>query len=308
MRRAFVLALSAFVLFAAGSAWLSLYPAIPDDLGGVKSLDAVATRVDVPVGGDDHVTAWVVPGSDRAVIVLCPGYARDHRRVWRYANFLKPDGYTLVALDFRSARASGRKPTTLGAYEQEDLDAVLRWVAAQPRWAGAKVGLFGESLGGATVLAVAAAHPEVAAAVADCPFATGELAVRDGFACRLHLPAWPLTPIALAFGKLATNHDLGALDVRAALRALGDRPVLLIQTALGDRFAKDQVRALENAAGSGAEGWTVDDSRHNHVWLDHRREYEGRVRAFFAPHLLGRRAVTLERVDAPAVAATGGAR
>ncbi len=297
MWRALVLALSAFVLFAAGSAWLALYPAIPADLGGVPNLDGAAERVNVPVGEDDHVTAWVLPGSNRAVIVLCPGYARDHRRVWRYAHFLKPDGYTLVALDFRSARATRRKPTTLGAYEREDLDAVLRWIGKQPKWAHAKIGLFGESLGASTALAVAASHPEVAAVVADCPFATGEMAVRDGFALRLHLPAWPLTPIALWLGKLATNHDLGALDTRLALREMDLRPVLLIQTAKGDRFGRDQVRALENAAGAGTEGWTVDDSPHTGIWRTHRREYEGRVRAFFAPHLLGARAFALERVD-----------
>lgn len=300
MGRAVVLALSAFVLFLAGSAWLSLYPAIPADLGGARNLDGEARRVRIPVGEDDHLDGWLLPGSKPAVIVLCPGYARDHRRVWRYAQFLKPDGYTLLALDFRSARAGNRKPTTLGGYEREDLAAALRWLAARPEWAGAKVGLFGESLGGATVLSVAADDPAVDAVAADCPFATGEMAVRDGFACRLGLPAWPLTDLALLVGRLATNHDLGALDVRAELRRLGERPVLLIQTARGDRFARDQVRALENAAGPGAEGWTVDDSRHTQVWIDHRREYETRVRAFFAAHLLGARVWTLEPVGAGA--------
>lgn len=300
MRNAVLLALSALVLFLAGSAWLSLYPAVPADLGGARDLDGEATRVRIPVGEADHVDGWLLPGSDRSVIVMCPGYARDHRRMWRYAQFLKADGHTLLALDFRSARARNRKPTTLGAYEREDAAAALAWVRAQPGWGGARVGLFGESLGGAVALAAAAADTGVAAVVADCPFATGEMAVRDGFACRLALPAWPLTGIALWFGRRVTGHDLGSFDVRPALARLGERPVLLVQTARGDRFARDQVRALENAAGPGVEGWTVDDSRHTEVWIDHRREYEGRVRAFFARHLLGRRAWTLERADAPA--------
>lgn len=300
MKNALVLALSAVVLFLGGSAWLALYPAIPADLGGVRNLDGEARRVEIPVAPGQHLDGYVLPGSDRAVIVLFAGYARDHRRVWRYAHFLRPDGYTLIAVDFRSGRVFDRRPTTLGTYEREDAEAVLRWLRAQPQWRRARIGLFGESLGGATVLATAAAHPEVAAVVADCPFATGEQAVRDGFACRLGMPAWPLTEIAIAFGRLATRHDLGALDVREALARLGARPVLLIQTALGDRFAQDQVRALEAAAGPGAEGWTVADSRHTEIWIDHRREYETRVRAFFAQHLLGSRVWTLERAAEPA--------
>ncbi|MCC6349185.1 MAG: alpha/beta fold hydrolase [Candidatus Eisenbacteria bacterium] len=303
MKKALGLALSALMLFLAGSAWLALYPAVPADLGGVRSLDAGARRVRIPVGEDDHLDGWLVPGSNRAVIVLCPGYARDHRRVWRYAHFLEPDGYTLLALDFRSSRTERRRPTTLGAYERQDLDATLAWIAAQPRWKRARVGLFGESLGGSTALAAAAGDSAVDAVVADCPFATGEMAIRDGFACRLGLPAWPLTDLALLLGRAVTRHDLGALDTRRSLAELGARPVLLIQTSLGDRFAQDQVRSLENAAGPGVEGWTVDDSRHTEVWLRHRREYESRVRAFFARHLLGSRIVTLERVPAGAAVA-----
>jgi hypothetical protein len=306
MKNAIVLALSAFVLFLGGSAWLSLYPILPADLGGVRNLDTEARHVRIPVGDGDQLEGWLLPGSERAVIVLFAGYARDHHRMWRYAQFLRPDGYTLLAVDFRSGRIQRRKPTTLGAYEREDAEATLRWVGSQPRWTRARIGLFGESLGGATVLATAAAHPEVAAVVADCPFATGAMAVRDGFACRLGLPAWPLTDVALLLGRLATGHDLGAFDVRAALRELGTHPVLLIQTSRGDRFARDEVRELENAAGPGTEGWTVDDSRHTEVWIDHRREYETRVRAFYARHLLGARVWTLERVDGPAGARKAG--
>lgn len=303
MKKALVLALGALVLFLAGSAWLALYPAVPADLGGVRNLDHEARLVRIPVAGADSLDGWLLPGGDRAVIVMCPGYARDRRRMWRYAQFLRGDGYSLLALDFRSARARDRRPTTLGVYEREDLDAALDWVAAQPRWKHARIGLFGESLGGSAVLAAAAARPEVAAVVADCPFATGELAVRDGFACRLGMPAWPFTDLALWVGRAVTRHDIGSLDTRRALAELDGRPVLLVQTSRGDRFAKDQVRMLENAAGPGAEGWTVSDSRHNEVWLDHRREYETRVRGFFARHLLGARVWTLEPADAAAAGA-----
>ena len=302
MRNALVLALSAFALFLGASSWLALYPAVPADLGGARNLDSEAKRVRIPVG-DDYVDGWLLPGSDRSVVVLFAGYARDHRRMWRYAQFLKADRHTLLAIDFRSARGRHRRPTTLGTYEVEDASAVVAWVAAQPRWRQARIGMFGESLGGATALAVAASHPEIEAVVADCPFSTGALAVRDGFTCRLSLPEWPLTGLAMWLGRTVTGHDLGALDVRKALAALGNRPVLLIQTARGDRFSGEQVRALENAAGPGAEGWTVNDSRHTEVWIDHRREYESRVRAFYSRHLLGERVWTLERADAPAATA-----
>jgi fermentation-respiration switch protein FrsA (DUF1100 family) len=285
MRKALVFFLSALFLLAAGSAWIALYPTVPADLGGAENLDATATRVRIPVDDADSLEAWYLRGNQPAVVVLFAGYARDHRRVWRYAGFLHQRGMHVLTFDFRSARPTSRKPTTLGYWEVRDARAALDWVRTRPALSGARVGFFGESLGGATALEVAAERPEVAAVVADCPFASGDAAIADGFACVFHLPRWPLAPIARWVGQLVTGHDLGALDVTRAVRALSGRPVLLIQTRRGDRFSPEQVDRLTAALGTNGENWNVDDAKHTEAWLGHRAEYEQRVGRFFADHL-----------------------
>jgi pimeloyl-ACP methyl ester carboxylesterase len=143
-------------------------------------------------------------GRHPAVVLLFAGYARDHRRMWRYAGFMHQLGLHVLTVDFRSARATSRKPTTLGFWELRDARAALDWAREQPELANARVALFGESLGGAAALALAAQRPDVAAVVADCPFASADAAIADGFACVLHLPAWPLGPIAAPDGP--TRH------------------------------------------------------------------------------------------------------
>jgi pimeloyl-ACP methyl ester carboxylesterase len=308
MKNALVLALSALVLFLAASTWLALYPTVPVDLGGAHDFDREAKRVKIPVGEGDHLDGWLLPGSRPATIVLFAGYARDHHRMWRYAQFLRRDGYTLLAVDFRSAREHDRKPTTLGAFESEDAEATLRWLASAQLTRANVTGLFGESLGGSVALATAVAHTEVAAVAADCPFATGRLAVRDGFERVVRLPGWPLTPIALALCRVLTGKDAAALDATSALGALDRRPVLLMQTSQGDRFSPEEVRLLEAAAGPGVEGWTVNDCVHNQLWQAHRVEYEARVRAFFAAHLLRSRLYVVERSAEPRVGAPSPAR
>ncbi|MEO5988802.1 MAG: alpha/beta fold hydrolase [Candidatus Eisenbacteria bacterium] len=282
MGKAIILALSAILLFLAGSFWLALYPTVPIDLGGAESLELGARRVVIPVGEDDRVFAWAQPGTKRALVVLLPGYARDHRRMSRYAQFLQRAGYATLAVQFRSARAKDRKPTTLGYWELRDARAVLAWVASQPRYGGYRVALYGESLGGAVALVVAAEHPEVAAVVADCPFANGRMAIEDGLSAVYQLPRWPTTDLAILMGRLLTGHDLTALDPTLALTQLGERPVLLIQGGMEDRFSLRQVRRLENAAGPGVESWVLRDAGHNAGWSRHRREYELRVRGFLA--------------------------
>ena len=294
MRNAVLLFLSALVLFAAGSAWIALYPAVPADLGGVTDLDGRSTMVRIPVAEGDSLDGWFLRGramhgtAPRATVILFAGYARDHRRVWRYGQFLHAQGLNVLTVDFRSARRSGRKPTTLGYWELQDARAALDWLRHRRGIGNARVGLFGESLGGSVALTLAAQRQDVSAVVADCPFASGDAAIADGFRCVLHLPAFPLAPIARQVARLVTGHDPGALDVTASLRALAGRPVLLIQTRLGDRFSPDQVDRLNRALGPAGERWTLDDVKHTQVWMAHRGEYELRVSRFFLTNLGGR--------------------
>lgn len=285
MKNFLVLALSALLVFAAGTAWLLLYPAVPRDLGGAPDLDGAARHVRIAVAEGDSLDAWVLRGTRPGVIVAFHGYARDHARVWRYAQFLRRDGWTIVAPDFRSSREKGRKPTTLGAYEREDAEAVLRWIASRPELASQPLGLFGESLGGSVALVVAADHPGVRVVVADCPFANGRMAIEDGCACEGHVPVVPFAAITRAIGRVATGHDPAALDVVDAVRRWGDRPLFLVQAGIEDRFRIPQTRLLENAAGANTEAWRVADAGHNQAWIRHRDEYERRVRGFYREFL-----------------------
>ena len=279
MRAFLTLALSALLIFAAGSAWLALYPAVPADLAGAPDLDARATHVQIPVDGET-IDGWLLPGTRPGVVVLFSGYARDHHRMWRYAQFLRHDGWTILAVDFRSVRAQHRKPTTLGYWELRDARATLDWLRAQPRHAHERLALFAESLGASVALVLAAERTDVTAVVADCPFADGHQALQDAFTYVAHLPAWPLAPIARFVATRVSGQDPEQLDVVAAVAKRGDRPLLLIQSTAEDRFSKRAVAALEQAAGAHAQRWTLADCGHNAAWLVHREQYERTTREF----------------------------
>lgn len=285
MRNALVLFLSAVLVLVAGSAWIVLYPRVPMDLGGVEDLDARATHVRIPVGDDDHLDGWYLRGRQRGTVILFAGFARDHHRVWRYAHFLHALGLHVLAVDFRSVRAAKRKPTTLGFWELADARAALDWVRAQNSLRDQPVALFGESLGGVVALKLASERPDVAAVVADCPFASADAAISDGFRYVVRVPPYPLDVLSRQVGRLVTGHDPGSLDATEALRSMNGRPVLLIQTRRADRFSRDQVERLTRSAGLRAETWTVDDARHTEVWVARREEYEKKVSRFLAATL-----------------------
>lgn len=275
----FVLAASALALFVGGSIWLALFPPVIVDLGGAPDLDAAATRVRIPIA-QDALDGWLLPGRRPGLVIVFHGYARDHRRAWRYAAFLHRAGYAVLAVDFRSSRMSARKPTTLGAYEMSDAEATLVWARRDARTRGDAIGLLGESLGASVALVLAARHPEVAAVVADCPFASGEWAMEDAAMIKLHLPKWPTALLGRGLGEALTGTDPWGLHVVAAAESLRGRPLFLIHAQGDDRFSTEQAEAIWRAAGARGELWLAPGD-HNQAWQRHRTEYERRVLAFF---------------------------
>lgn len=278
---ALILFASAVAIFLAGSAWIAFFPGVPTDLGGVPNLDRDARHVKIPVVPTESLDAWYLPGTRGATVVIFHGYGRDHTRAWRYAQFLRRAGYGVLAADFRSSGATHRKPTTLGYYEMQDARAILRWLQQDSGTRPGRIGLLGESLGGSVAVVLASEHPEIAAVVADCPFASGQRALEDAFERWAHVPRWPMTPIAGALAAGITGHDPRKLDAVAAAALLRGRPLLIIASREDDRFGPSQSRDLWQAAGARDSLWVLSNCGHNEAWLKHRAEYERRVLAFY---------------------------
>lgn len=281
-------AVAALVAVAAGIAVVTaLFPPLPRDLGGAENLDRVAQRRRIPLAVDGALDAWWIAGTVPAVIVLFHGFGRTHHRCWRYASFLRRQGFHLVAVDFRSARGGrGRRPTTLGHHERRDVEAALDWVLAAPEFRGCRIGFFGESLGASVALQVAAARPEVAAIVSDGAFASSYLAMEDSCERWARVPRQPSASILRSVGHAFTGHDPGAITPIDDVPRLAGRPVFFIHALDDDRIGTDQAQALWRAAGGGHALWLIPGSGHNEGWLLRREEYERRVGEFFARHLL----------------------
>lgn len=277
----------ALVALAVGAAYLALYPFLPRDLGGAPDLDPAARRVRIPVDSDDALDGWLLPAREPAYVLVLHGYGREHSRAWRYGAFLQGAGYGVLAVDFRSSRWSRRLPTTLGHHEIVDAQAALDWLRVEPATAGAAIGLMGESLGGSVALLLAAANPEVAAVVADGPFAHATLALEDSSERWARLPR-RTAHLARALGRVVTGRDVGGVDVEPAAAALAVRPLFLIHALRDNRLSSEHTRRLWRAAGAKDPLWIIPGAGHNEGWLKHRVEYERRVLAFFDRHLLGR--------------------
>lgn len=138
------------------------------------------TKHDVTFGaGDAWCDAWLyVPDGvqNPPVIVLGHGLgATREMRVDAFAERFAAAGFAALAFTHRHFGTSGGEPRQVVSLrkQQEDWEAALEFVNARPEVDDTRVAVWGSSLGGGNAILVASRHPELAAAVAQCPFTSG---------------------------------------------------------------------------------------------------------------------------------------
>ncbi len=189
----------------------------------------------------DHVKlkGWIMKPTKptHKWVILSHGYT-GNRLIWptvdkgkdglAFMKMLVKNGYNVVAFDYRNSGASGGHQTTVGYYEQLDLDgAVDHVVSEDPQ---AQVGLVGWSQGAATTLLAASQSPAVKLAVADSSFSNLRTYLKTNLPHWSHLPQYPFTPVILNFW-IPVLSGLDTYKV-APLKAVKDfnGPILLVHS------------------------------------------------------------------------------
>ena len=117
----------------------------------------------IKLAGDLLLPADIKPGERRAGIVLCHGYT-GVRSIYLpdNARVLAEAGYVVLNFDYKGWGDSDGAKTRLAPYSRvADVQAALTFMGAQPEVDAARLGIYGTSYGGATVVFVAAIDPRV---------------------------------------------------------------------------------------------------------------------------------------------------
>jgi len=117
----------------------------------------------IELAGDLFLPADVRQGERRAGIVLCHGYT-GVRSIYLpdNARVLAEAGYVVMSFDYKGWGDSGGPKSRLAPYSRvADVQAALTFLGAQPEVDAARLGIYGTSYGGATVVFVAAVDPRV---------------------------------------------------------------------------------------------------------------------------------------------------
>lgn len=143
------------------------------------------TRLDVTFrSGDSHCAAWLyLPSGVESPPVVVLGHGLGATREMRldaFAERFAASGIAALAFTYRHFGDSGGQPRQLLSIKRQlaDWDAALDYVKAHRDLDRSRVAVWGSSFGGGHAITVASRHPELRAAVAQCPFTDGLASAR----------------------------------------------------------------------------------------------------------------------------------
>jgi uncharacterized protein len=107
-----------------------------------------------------------------ATVILAHGFSGTMDRLVPYAERFAASGIAALVFDYRSFGESGGEPRQLVDIpgQHEDIRAAVAWVRGRADLDPDRVALWGNSLGGAHAISVAAHDPRIVAVVAQIPF------------------------------------------------------------------------------------------------------------------------------------------
>jgi dienelactone hydrolase len=138
------------------------------------------TRLDVSVtSGEDTCAAWLyLPSGVASPPVVILGHGLGGTREMRldaFAERFAQAGIAALAFTYRHFGDSSGQPRQLLSIKRQlaDWDAAIAWVKNRRDVDGSRIAVWGSSFGGGHAITVASRHPELKAAVAQCPFTDG---------------------------------------------------------------------------------------------------------------------------------------
>lgn len=181
-----------------------------------------AQEVTLTSGDGEKLIAWFVPArAGKPVVLYFQGNAEGlAARVGRFT-WLIADGTGLLALNYRGYGGSTGTPTEAGLLR----DAVAAYDFARARYPAKRIVLFGESLGTAVAVALAAGH-EVAGVILDAPFTS---------ATDVGAAAYPFAPVRWMM-KDKFHSDERIARVSAPLLLLHGEQDRIVPIRFGERL------------------------------------------------------------------------
>ena len=247
----------------------------PDDKVYTSPAELRLASEDVTFTTSDGVRlhGWFLPatGTAKGVVVHFHGNAANISNHLPLVWWLPEAGYHVLMFDYRGFGQSEGKVTRAGTVR--DGHAALDYALSRPEARGLPVFFYGQSLGGAVAIVVAAERPEVRAVVAESSFGSYR-----GIAARHARRMVGLNWLSRLMAAAAISSGYDPLDVVARI---APRPLLVIGAEQDEICFPDLSRELYEAAGEPKSFWLAPRAGHLAILNEHPQELPRRITAFF---------------------------
>ena len=209
-------------------------------------------------------------------VILMHGYGGTRDVMLPYADFLSSAGFHVFFFDARGVGHSAKVDVTFGEREKQDVLGAIDYLSKRPEVDHSRIAIMGVELGGSVAIMAAAEDPRIAAVVAEAPYASLELALRDALHRTVAVPRLlrPLTTFMVKRRIAVAIEDRAPL---VAVAKLGGRPLFIIEDSEGHT---DQTRAIFAAAQQPKTLWVAHGATHGAGLKEFPIEYVARVVGF----------------------------
>jgi dipeptidyl aminopeptidase/acylaminoacyl peptidase len=219
-------------------------------------------------------------------IILVHGLGGNRYSNYPLAKYFLEMGYNVITFDQRSTNKNTAKYTTFGYWEKYDVidlvDYVEEYAPEQ------KIGIWGASYGGATAglaLGYENVDERVGFIILDCPVSSMKWMVEQEMKnMDIGIPVGYMTLCGNIINKLKLGFTYQDADVASAMKDV-KTPVLTINSksdSMTPYFMGKDI--YDSINGKNKEIWTVNDSEHCEIWIDHNQEYRNRIESFLSKY------------------------
>ena len=235
------------------------------------------------------LVGWYIPSQNGAVVLCQHGFKGDRTNLLSNAEFLHRHGYGVLLSTVRAHDQSDGELITFGKEEMKDLEAWYRYLLTREDVDPDRIGILGESMGGALATQYAAQNKNIKALVLHSTCSSYDDVLETGVKHYTGLPPFPFAPLILFWAERETGVESSTVSTKAWIGQISPRPVFILQGGKDDHVPIDSGQRLYEAAGEPKELWYEPEAAHN--GFDEQPflpEYERRVVAFFDHYLLGK--------------------